>query len=171
VSTWPSPAEITTERLILEPLRVEHADELAPALDDLRLHEFIGGQPATADELRRRYALQAVGHSPDGRQGWLNWIARHRQTGAPVGTVQATLNPGVAEVAWVIGVAHQRQGYAREAAAALAGWLRALGGYTLIAHIHPEHHASIAVAKRIGLRPSDVMVDGERRWTDEAEAS
>ncbi len=37
---------LESKRLILEPLRVEHADELAPVLDDLKLHRFIGGAPA-----------------------------------------------------------------------------------------------------------------------------
>ena len=36
---------LESERLVLEPLRVEHAEELAPLLDDPRLHEFIGGDP------------------------------------------------------------------------------------------------------------------------------
>ena len=36
---------IGTERLMLTPLRVEDADELAEVLGDPRLHEFIGGGP------------------------------------------------------------------------------------------------------------------------------
>lgn len=35
----------------------------------------------------------------------------------------------------------------------------------MIAHIHPEHAASHAVALRCGLRPADEVVDGEVRWT------
>lgn len=34
---------IDTERLTREPLRPEHADELAPVLDDPALHTFISG--------------------------------------------------------------------------------------------------------------------------------
>ncbi|MDQ3342454.1 MAG: GNAT family N-acetyltransferase [Actinomycetota bacterium] len=88
---WPSTEVIQTARLTLEPLRVEHADEMAPLLNDPALHSYIGGQPATLEQLRRRYTRQAVGRSVDGAQGWLNWIARHRATAAAVGTVQATL--------------------------------------------------------------------------------
>jgi Acetyltransferase (GNAT) domain len=122
---WPIAEAIDTQRLTLEPLRPEHATELAPLLDDADLHRYIGGHPATPDELRRRYALQAVGHSPDGREGWLNWIARDRASGAAVGTVQATLSRGSdglsAELAWVIATRHQQRGYAREAAAEWSG--------------------------------------------------
>jgi hypothetical protein len=72
---------LQSDRLVLEPLRVEHADELAPVLDDPALHEFIGGRPATLDELRRRFARQVKGRSPDGRDEWLNWTVRVRVTG------------------------------------------------------------------------------------------
>jgi RimJ/RimL family protein N-acetyltransferase len=168
---WPRADPIGSERLILEPLRVGHAAEMAPVLDDADLHTFIGGRPATVEELRDRYAAQALGQSPDGRQGWLNWILRLRGTGEPVGTVQATLtrDPAgaavVAELAWVVAVNHQRRGYAREAATALAGWLREHGVATLIAHITPAHRAAVAVATRLGMHATGVTVDGETRWT------
>lgn len=47
-----------------------------------------------------------------------------------------------------------------------ASWLRGLGGYTLVTHIHPEHHASIAGREAAGMRPSEVMVDGEQLARD-----
>jgi RimJ/RimL family protein N-acetyltransferase len=168
-TTWPRPELIESERLILEPLRVSHADEMAPALNDAGLHTFIGGRPATVAELRDRYAAQVVGQSPDGRQGWLNWILRHRHTGEPVGTVQATLTRDRdrcgAELAWVVAVKHQRRGYAQEAATAMAGWLREHGVAALIAHIDPAHQASMAIATRLGMHATGVTVDGETRWT------
>ena len=43
-----------TERLDLEPLAVAHAAELAPLLDDPRLHEFSGGAPVGAAALSGR---------------------------------------------------------------------------------------------------------------------
>ena len=91
---WPRAEALTTPRLVLEPLRPEHARELAPVLDDPALHAFIGGEPATEAELHARFVRQAEGQSPDGTQGWLNWVARDRATHAPVGTVQATISDG-----------------------------------------------------------------------------
>ncbi|HEX6344069.1 GNAT family N-acetyltransferase [Umezawaea sp.] len=152
------PEPITTQRLVLEPLRVEHAEEVAALLDDVRLHEFTGGEPPTPDQLRDRYARQVAGIG----RGWFNWIVRH--DGVVVGTVQATLEAGVAEVAWVVGTAHQGRGYAGEAAVGMARWLLAHGVRGLVAHVHPEHRASAAVARRVGLVASDVVVDGEVRW-------
>jgi RimJ/RimL family protein N-acetyltransferase len=161
---------IESDRLILEPLRVEHADELAPLLNDPELHRFIGGEPPTATELRDRFERQVNGRSPEERDRWLNWVARERATARALGTVQATIRPGrhagapVAELAWVIGTPHQGNGFAKEAAAAMAQWLKRQGVTKLRAHIHPDHGASIRVAQAIGLEPTGTLVDGEHRW-------
>lgn len=113
---WPETPLLRSRRLLLEPLRVEHAEEMAPLLHDPQLHRFIGGRPPTLSELRHNYCRQVVGASPDGSQRWLNWILRREATGQGVGTVQATVTPGAdevaAEVAWVIATSSQGQGYA-----------------------------------------------------------
>jgi len=166
---WLPAVPLRTARLDLEPLRIEHADEAAAAFDDVALHGFTGGRPATAEELRRRYARLVLGHSPDDAAGWLNWSVRLRTDGRLVGTVQATLRRDdeglAAELAWVVVTAHQRQGLAREAATAMAGWLREQGVQRLIAHVHPGHAASMGVARALGLHPTGTVVDGEVRWT------
>lgn len=160
---------LLTARLLLEPLRPEHADEMAPVLDDLALHTYTGGRPADRDALRRRYERQALGRSPDGSQQWLNWIVRRSIDGLAVGTTQATVTTSekgtIAEVAWVIGSAQQRQGYATEAARAMLKHLRDSGVTTVVANVHPQHQASMAVARALGLAPSGVVADGEVRWT------
>ena len=165
---WPAADRIETDRLTLEPLRAEHAAEMAPMLDDAALHRYIGGSPASPAELARRYRLQAAGRSPDGNQGWLNWVVRDRASGAPVGTVQATLTGDAgrlqAEVAWVVGTAYHGRGYAAEAAAGMVAWLRDRDVRRLVAHVHPEHRASRRVAERLGLAPTGELVDGEMRW-------
>jgi len=161
-------AVLNGERVYLEPLRIEHADELAPVLDDPLLHAFIGGEPVDRDQLRARYRRQVVGRSPDGSQRWLNWLVRCREDAQALGTVQATVSQKkdelTAEVAWVIGTAHQGQGYAREAAGLVVTWLRQQGVQTLDAHVHPQHDASMAVARAVGLAPTETVFDGEVRW-------
>ncbi len=69
-----------------------------------------------------------------------------------------------AGVAWVIGVPWQGHGYAAEAAAGLVGWLLGQGATVVTACIHPDHHASAAVAAQAGLSVTDNMIDGERVW-------
>ena len=164
---------IITGRLSLVPLEVNDAEEMAGVLGDERLHGFIGGEPATIAELRDRYARLAAG-SPDPDEVWLNWIVRRRSDAQPIGTVQATLTArdghSTANVAWVIGVDWQKQGFASEAARALVDWLRQHGADNVIAKIHPDHQASAVVATRAGLQPTDEQADGEQVWRDPGEA-
>lgn len=164
-------AALTTSRLDLELLRVEHAEEMAPLLDDPVLHTYIGGTPATLSQLRERYRRMVVGRSPDGSQRWLNWVLRRRVDGRAVGTLQATLYEGtpdqqgvIAEVAWVVAAPYQGRGYAREAAQTMLTWLREQDVTTVVAHVHPEHAASRGVARAIGLTETTTVVDGETRW-------
>ncbi|MFG2143935.1 GNAT family N-acetyltransferase [Streptomyces sp. NPDC048696] len=138
--------------------------------DDVRLHDWTGGAPSSLDELEARYVRQSAGRSPDGSQGWLNWMLRRASDGQLVGTVQATLHRPAAgrleaSLAWVIGVGHQGHGYGREGALAMAQWLRAHGVDELVAYIHPGHDASVGIARALGLTASDVVVDGEVRWS------
>jgi RimJ/RimL family protein N-acetyltransferase len=169
---WPAAEVIETVRLSLEPLRADHAAEMAPLLDDEALHRYMGGQPATRGELHARYRRQAAGRSPDGQERWLNWVVRHRASGTAVGIVQATLRRAgehlTAELAWVIASKYQRRGCAGEAAIGMTTWLGRHGVQRLIAHVHPEHRASVRVAERLGLAPTDVVVDGEIRWATRA---
>ncbi|MGI8628108.1 MAG: GNAT family N-acetyltransferase [Geodermatophilaceae bacterium] len=164
-----SPASVvSSQRLTLEPLRVDDAVEMAPILNDTALHTFIGGEPATASELRQRYERQVVGRSADGSEIWLNWVVRRHDNGQAVGTVQATITEQdgrlAGDVAWVLGAAQQGHGYAREAAWTMVAWLRQQQVELVVAHVYPDHEASIAVARAIGLAPTDVVVDGEVRW-------
>lgn len=157
---------IRADRLDLVPLTVADAAEMTGVLSAPQLYEFTGGAPPTLAELRARYARQAAGRSPDGSQEWRNWIIRLRPGGTAVGYVQATITGAGtrAEIAWVVGLTWQDRGYAGEAARALAGWLAARGVAVVSASIHPDHHASAAVARRAGLRPTALIRDGERIW-------
>ncbi|MBC2876569.1 MULTISPECIES: GNAT family N-acetyltransferase [Streptomyces] len=158
---------IGTERLDLLPLRVGHAEEMAGVLSDPALHAFIGGTPDPPRALRSRYRRMIAG-SPDPAVSWLNWVIRLREESCLTGTVQATVTasgPGhSAEIAWVVGTPWQGRGIATEAARGLVDWLGRQSVRTVIAHIHPEHRASAAVAAAAGLVPTDAWHEGEIRW-------
>ncbi len=178
-----APSVLAADGLTLEPLRVDHAGEMAAVLDDQRLHTFTGGSPPSGAGLRRRYAAQVRGRSGDGRQTWLNRVVRDDETGLALGYVQATLvgsrvagdlggtgdaggSAGpVGHLAWVVGADHQGRVVASRAAVAMADWLRSRGVTAHVADVHPDHSASQAVARRVGLHRSDEVVDGEERWT------
>ncbi len=168
-------AALRTERLDLEPVSPAHADDMVELLADRALYAFYADEASPSlDELRARYSRWAAGGSPDGSETWCTWILRLRVSRECVGFVQATvrLEDRTAELAWVVGTAYQRQGLAREAAAAardavLAG-THAAGGAPVAhveAHIAPGNTASEAVAAALGLEATrDHDPDGERLW-------
>jgi RimJ/RimL family protein N-acetyltransferase len=181
-----SAADLQTRRLRLAAVRETDAEEMAVVLCDPRLHEFIGGGPLGVFELRAQYRRWLAG-SGNPAEIWLNWVVRLRETSEAVGTVQATVtladaagpagaggSPGLAraaEVAWVIGTPWQGRGYAAEAAGALVAWLASAGVGDVTACIHPQHRASEGVAERAGFALTTGMVDGERVWRYQRDAT
>jgi RimJ/RimL family protein N-acetyltransferase len=157
-------AALETERLSLEPLRVEHAQEMMPLLADRRLHEFTGGDPPGLRQLRDSYRRRLE------ESRWCNWIVRHEESGRVVGGMQAEIAAGedglVAEVAWILGVEDQGRGYAREAAAAMIAWLREQGVRSFIGDIHERNEPSMRLARALGFVPTGEPVehDGDVRW-------
>ncbi|UUU36841.1 GNAT family N-acetyltransferase [Streptomyces sp. CA-210063] len=117
--------------------------------------------------LRSRYQRMTAG-SPDPAVSWLNWVIRLRDEACLTGTVQATISScghgPLAEIAWVMGTSWQGRGIATEAARGLVDWLSQQSVQTVIAHIHPEHQASAAVATAAGLTPTNEWHEGEIRW-------
>ncbi|MCX5142017.1 MULTISPECIES: GNAT family N-acetyltransferase [unclassified Streptomyces] len=171
MTTDNGPTPFATTRLDALPLRVAYADEMARVLADPALHTFTGGAPEDADALRARYERQTAG-SPDPAELWWNWVLRVRDEDRLAGYVQASVRGSRAEIAWVTGAEWQGRGYAKEAARGLVAHL--LGGgavRTVIAHIHPEHAASAAVAAAAGLMPTGEWEDGEERWCRDTPAS
>ncbi|GHE42494.1 acetyltransferase [Streptomyces longispororuber] len=161
---------LATARLLLEPLRLAHAEEMAVVLSDPALYAFTGGSPEDAAALRARYARVLAG-APEPGVSWCNWVLRLRSDGRLAGYVQATVVPGnapgagTAEVAWVVGRPWQGRGLAAEAARALVADLLGRPEVTaVVAHVHPGHAASAAVARAAGLTPTAERQGGEVKW-------
>lgn len=166
----PTEASIITARLILEPLRVDHADEMVDVLAPSALYEFDGGEPPTLDSLRARYESQTAG-SGRSDEVWRNWIIRTSADDSAIGYVQADISESVTELAWVVGLEHQGVGYATEAAIGMRNQLAIEGSTLFQAFIHPAHAASQAVAQRAGMtRTGAVDDDGEEQWLTPVES-
>ncbi len=71
--------------------------------------------------------------SPDPGVSWLNWVIQLQADGRLAGTVQATIDGPVAEIAWVVGTDWQGDGIATEAAQGLVDWLTRQPVRTIIA--------------------------------------
>jgi RimJ/RimL family protein N-acetyltransferase len=165
---WPAAERVDTARFVLEPLAVDHAAAMVGVLAEPSLYRFTGGEAPTLEQLTRRYVLQTHGQSKDGSEGWLNWVIGSRSSDELLGFVQSTVRRDAggmsADVAWLVTPKAQGQGAATEAARAMVAWLRLHEVTTFTAYIHPEHHASMAVAAKLGLVPTDKIKDGEICW-------
>lgn len=155
------------DTVTLRPLQAADAKEMTEVLADPSLYAFTGGQPPTQPQLERQYEVQARGRSEDGSEIWLNYIVLAGSEARPVGYVQATIpsSGGPAEIAWVIGRRWQGRGYATSASRLLLDELRERGVSEVLAHIHPEHDASQHIARHLGMQATDVVQDGEIRWS------
>ncbi|HJQ00779.1 MAG TPA: GNAT family N-acetyltransferase [Jatrophihabitans sp.] len=160
---------LRTARLLLEPITVEHASELATALRDDSVYAFIGGRPEPASWWQCRLAAWQRRRSPDGTELWLNWAVRITANMMVIGYVQTTVAEQQADIAYVIGLPWQRQGYGREATAAMVDYVVAeFGIATVRAWIADGHIASQRVAQATGLAASDERdADQERLWIRE----
>jgi RimJ/RimL family protein N-acetyltransferase len=78
--------------------------------------------------------------------------------------------PLTAVLAWALGARFHGRGYARDAAAEMMRWLARTGVTRFAAYIHPEHTASMGVARALGMAPTDELVDGEVVWARRADA-
>jgi RimJ/RimL family protein N-acetyltransferase len=75
-----------------------------------------------------------------------------------IGSVDMKGPPGAAgtvDMGWGVASTHRGRGYATEAARAVLAWLAAQPGVRRVtARIQPENLPSVAVARRLGLRPT-----------------
>jgi ribosomal-protein-alanine N-acetyltransferase len=140
--------------VILEPQLEGHAAELYAVLADPLLYTFIDDKgPSSEEALRARLKRLESRLSPDGTQQWLNWVVRSDADEA-VGYVQATVLPDhTAEVAYVIGRAFWRLGYATAAMRPMLAELKgAYGVHRATATLDPRNAASLALLEKLGFR-------------------
>jgi len=107
---------LAADGLRLEPQVATHAAELYPVLADPALYVFTDDKgPTDEAALTGRLRHLESRRSPDGAEQWLNWVVRTSDCGV-VGYVQATVRAGSeAEIAYMLGRAFWRRGYATTA--------------------------------------------------------
>lgn len=165
--------ELRSARLVLEPLNAWHGESLFALLKDPLLYTYIAREPPlAASHLSRRFEALEQRRSADGAELWLNWAVRIA-AGGYAGLVEATVRAdGTALLAWWTFMPFQRQGYGREAAAAVLDHLRGIGVREATAFIDTRNAASIRLAEglgfvRIGTHAMREKVRG--RWVDDHE--
>lgn len=164
ISAPPTPFPIlTTARLRLEPVDDRHHDGLRRLNSIPAVMRFISGRPETADETlatiaRVKAAWQTFGYS------W--WAFIDRESGELIGAgciqhlARDPANP--LEIGWRLLPSKWGQGYASEAARAMAAFaFETLGTQQLLAVCDPDNAASAKVMQRLGMH-----YRGVERWYD-----
>lgn len=142
-----------TARLAIEPLRAAHAPQLFALLADPRLYLYAPDTArASVGALIERFEALESG-PPQGRdEVWLNWVLLRRDTGAPIGTLQATVTPGShAWIGYSLSPAAWGHGFATEAGKWLVAELRRRYRLREIrASVDVRNLKSVAVLERLG---------------------
>jgi ribosomal-protein-alanine N-acetyltransferase len=146
-------AVLQTERLRLEPLRAVHARELFPLYQDARIYRFIPQDPPVSLEvLEARCRLLERRASSDGREVWLNWAVRLKETMRLAGRLEATVREdATAGIAYELSPLYWGAGYATEGCARILELL--FGAYAVDevdALVDTRNESSIRLLERLG---------------------
>lgn len=155
--------KLATKRLILEPVQSAHAVKMCALLSVPDLHRFVPTDPPGLEALTKQYSSWERRLSPQGDELWLNWIARSRESGDLVGHFQAGMGrSGEADIAYTVGKAFQRQGFAKECLTVILNFLfTSAGARTVKALVDTRNVASLNLLQSIGLRQRDLLVKAD----------
>ncbi|MFJ1796897.1 GNAT family N-acetyltransferase [Kitasatospora griseola] len=167
------PATIATERLILRPFTVEDTDDRYAYQALPEVVRYLYRPALTREGCEESIRARAhAGWSADGDS--LLWaVCRADQPGV-LGEVVATLTNArarQAEIGWVFNPEYAGQGYATEAARALAATaFESLGVHRLFARLDVLNTASARVCERLGMRQEAHLIENDLdgdRWGNE----
>jgi len=147
------PLSARTARLRMEPLRASHAPLLYPLLADPRLYAYVPEAAyASVARLAARFAALERGAPPGSDEAWLNWVLLRLDGEPAVGTLQATVRPGIdAWIGYTLVTAAWGQGYATEACTWLVADLPLRYGVReILATVDIRNAKSIALLERVG---------------------
>ena len=141
---------LSTERLLLPPLTLEHTADLVALYADPEVARYVGGETLTPETI----PLQAARLADEWRErGYGQSAVIERASGAFLGRVGLHYWPGWDEVelGYVLAASAQHRGIAAEASGAWIAWARtSLGRDHITAVIDPRNADSIALARRLG---------------------
>lgn len=141
-------------------------------LGDMAIYEWFPREPPPQlADLEARFRAIAGGRSQDGREQWLNWTVWDRITDAAVGLVEATVREDkTVAIAYMIRSSLWRQGYGREAVAAVIDVLFAAGARTIETEIDTRNRASLGLVAALGfalIERRSAVEWFKNAWSDE----
>lgn len=169
--------KITTERLELNPIKLEDTEALFKI---------------TSNKTTTRYMLYAgteniqetIDFITASQKEWNSWQADKSQpnvtlnfsifiknTTIPIGTIEIDIleDPTTAEMGWMIHNDFQNKGYGSEAAFAILDFAKTLGIKSIVAHCDKRNIPSFSLMKKIGMKL--VSDDGDRIYQKTGEVA
>lgn len=142
---------LVTERLRLRPFRKSDLDDYAALNADSEVTRFLGGGGPWDRDRSWRHLAFLIGHWQLAGSGM--WAVERKETGTFLGTIGFSEPEGWpgCELSWALARRWWGYGYATEGArAALDHAFGVMKKDRVISLIHPDNHASIRVAERLG---------------------
>ena len=170
---WALAVPLTTARLVLRPYGADDLDEMYAFHGLPSVARYLYRPPHT-----REQCAQLIAGGRHGRwaaDGDVLRLAICRQAGpGVVGDITLRLAgaaAGQAEIGWILHPAHERQGYATEAAAAVAAAaFDQLGVHRLYARLDVQNTGSARICERLGMRREAHFIENDLdgdRWGSE----
>lgn len=151
--------------LILEPLKISHAEVMFAGLNDPELYTYIDDTPPDSLlELRKIYQRRALGCSPDGHQLWLNWMIFAPTMKQYLGYVQATIykDSHQAQIAYVVFKKFWCMGIGKRSVEMMIDRLKLDHGIQeLRSTVDINNQASIALMRKLNFLPIDNTTMGD----------
>lgn len=169
------PALVTTERLVLRLFTSGDVDDRYAYQSLPEVARYLYRPPLTREGCAEAIAARADGTAwkTDG-DVLLLAVCRADKPGVVVGEVVLTLTSAraqQAEIGWIFNPQYAGQGYATEAARALASLaFSQLGVHRIFARLDVLNTASVSVCERLGMRREAQLVDNDLdgdRWGSE----
>ena len=158
--------KLETQRLLLREMTPGDFDALYTVLAD---SDIMQHYPYTFDEGRVRNWI-AKNSERYRVFGFGLWAVCLRATGEMIGdcglTMQNINGTILPEIGYHIAKAHQRRGYAREAARAVRDWTFTHTTFGMVyAYMKQANTPSSATARAMGMTRLGEFIDGEKEWT------
>ncbi|SHO56911.1 GNAT family N-acetyltransferase [Vibrio quintilis] len=112
--------EITSERLIMRPLRVSDRTFFESLYTDSRVIRFCFDPPGP-DEIEQKFQSRLYPWTSDS-ENWLCLVITKKTSGEPVGITGFFLQDGIAEVGFLLSAEHHGRQYGTESLKALIQW-------------------------------------------------
>lgn len=148
-----NPPTLTTERLVLDPLREDDAPALFDYRGDPEIYRRLTLEPSSADDVLRWIQRSEAFGTPD---AWFTLAVRLGDSDTLIGDLGLRCVGEAyeqAEIGYTFSPQYHGRGYATEAVRGLLDHLfGALGTHRVFASVAPDNESSAALLRRLGLR-------------------